>query len=239
MLHGLDLTQFPIFTDQGNFLAAAAAFTLGEHDEKHQYRKSIDLSIHICVEHYCRSCHHPFLKELRDCKDVLCGAILKLSRARDSNHFFNILYDSISMMLDTVCDDELRKAVFKCGIFILRVHPCHWTHFANLPDFDDNNFHSSRTTFILMMENYQLLIDEMNEHINQIKEKKLDPSSIEAQQIIYQIYYQSLKKTLDCSRNSIDTSYKYLLSPCHDSCVFNYTTNMCESLASTCLSNGA
>ena len=87
MLHGLDLTQFPIFTDQGNFLAAAAAFTLGEHDEKHQYRKSIDLSIHICVEHYCRSCHHPFLKELQDCKDVLCGAILKLSRARDSNHF--------------------------------------------------------------------------------------------------------------------------------------------------------
>ena len=75
------------------------------------------------------------------------------------------------MMLDNVCDNELRKAVFKCGIFILRVHPCHWTHFANLPDFDDNNFHSSRATFILMMENYQLLIDEMNEHINQIKEK--------------------------------------------------------------------
>ena len=150
---GLDL-KYTIFTDQGPILVAAALFN--EHIQ-------ILLKLQLCLQHIIRCIRRLHLALFRTKKDntrlspaagenkseatkntgnsndkIVRRMVHKASYAISCSEFFNIIYDSIQLLVDknpTLCGD-----IMDIGIYLLEFHLHLWTLVANLSHFSQDNY---------------------------------------------------------------------------------------------------
>ena len=133
--HGMSVSLYPWFTDQGNFLHTAKSLVRGRHPTAQSYRNKIDPNLHICDVHYIRSSYYPYRKVYKEAIEYIEQGILSMSRSLNTNDFFVRLFKHLITMITNHTTVESLESVFSYGIRILRVHPKHWSMYANYPDF--------------------------------------------------------------------------------------------------------
>ena len=182
VLHGISFQILPLFSDQGALLATARALTQGHHKNHLSYRRYIVLNIHICVIHYIRSTYGPFKEFLKNFEKIIHKAILSMSNSTSMDEFFGFFFSHLKqIVVQLPPGPNFGKAVGSAcsyGVFLLRVHPKHWTVFANCPSFDSNLYDYQRrqvvytTTFLANVSNS---IDQL---VSQFPNKKVDLETV-------------------------------------------------------------
>ena len=157
LLHGMSYQRFPLFTDQGALLAMAKALTRGDHSKDQLYRTRIILNLHICAVHYVRSTYGPFKDDLKDYEKIIHGGIIDMSNSLSVDLFFSNFFIHLqNIVTQVVCasaSDLAKKLSVVCfyGVFLLRVHPRHWSVFANLPSFEPKLYDYQRREIVFIM----------------------------------------------------------------------------------------
>ena len=180
ILNGLSFNVFPLFTDQGKLLAAALAFTMGEHNDSEAYRRWIILNLHICIEHYVRSTYHPFSDYLKDHESEVHTMIYAMANSIFLDQYFEKFFHHLENIFDSSFSRGSVDVSQLCqyGVFVLRVHPQHWTIFANCPSFDSDAYDRDRENAIHVLT----FLKNLSENVCDL-EKDLKEASI---QLTYQ-----------------------------------------------------
>lgn len=171
LLHGMSFQRLPLFTDQGVLLATALAFTRGNHSKDQSYQTRIILNLHICVIHYICLTYGHFKDALKEYEPIIHNGIITMSTSLSMDDFFSSFFAHLRKLVDHVvsASDFVAKVSKVCfyGVFLLRVHPRHWTAFANMPSFKPKLYEYQRRQIIFTLTffgkvslNIQLLEEE-------------------------------------------------------------------------------
>jgi len=215
VLHGISFQTLPLFSDQGALLATALALTRGNHKDNQMYRKKIILNLHICVIHYKRSTYGPFKEVLKDYESIVHDAIISMSISSSMDEFFEHFYQHLLKIVRQLArtGKELGEAialVCKYGVFLLRVHPRHWTVFANCPSFKSEWYDYHQLQALYMLTFLGCISMKIEMLVEKFPNKKVDMDSVNKQEgeVLIQEYLVEAKSWTEREINSKVSTYK-------------------------------
>lgn len=104
------------------------------------------------------------INELKDENIFIHKRVMDLSCSPDMDSFFSLLRNNLLTLGRKLSQTDL-LFISNLGVNILKVHPRHWTYFANMEEFNDKEYSSVRNQTIAQLLTFKHVLN--NERLKQ------------------------------------------------------------------------